>query len=131
MNTNSEPAVSDAFAAALLEPKTAAFASKRLNREWKTMEAMIKIHCRDQHGSSPTLCAECQGLLDYANVRLDRCRFGEEKPTCAQCPVHCYQKARREQIKVVMRYTGPRMVWKHPIMSIRHWLDGFRKAPAV
>lgn len=131
MNTNSEPAVSDAFAAASLEPKTAAFASKRLNREWKTMEAMIKIHCRDQHGSSTTLCAECQELLDYANVRLERCRFGEEKPTCAQCPVHCYQKARREQVKVVMRYAGPRMVWEHPIMSIRHWLDGFRKAPEV
>ena len=47
------------------------------------------------------------------------------------CPVHCYQKARREQVKVVMRYAGPRMVWEHPVMSIRHWLDGFRKAPEV
>lgn len=131
MNTNSEPAVSDAVAAASLEPKAPAFASKRLNREWKTMEAMIKIHCRDQHGSNTTPCAECQGLLDYASVRLERCRFGAEKPTCANCPVHCYQKARREQVKVMMRYAGPRMVLEHPIMSIRHWLDGFRKAPAV
>jgi len=131
MNTNSDPAVSESFAAASLETKAPAFASKRLNREWKTMEAMIKIHCRDLHGSSTTLCSECQELLDYANVRLERCRFGEEKPTCAQCPVHCYQKIRREQVKAVMRYAGPRMVWEHPIMSVRHWLDGFRKAPAV
>jgi hypothetical protein len=31
----------------------------------------------------------------------------------------------------VMRYAGPRMVWKHPVMSLRHWLDGFRKTPAI
>jgi len=31
---------------------------------------------------------------------------------------------------VVMRYAGPRMVWQHPILSLRHWFDGFRKAPA-
>ena len=38
------------------------------------------------------------GLLDYAAIRLERCRFGMEKPVCAKCPVHCYQPARREQI---------------------------------
>ena len=111
--------------------KTVSFSSKRLNREWKTMEAMIQIHCRDNHGSNEALCAECQGLLDYANLRLERCRFGEGKPTCAKCPVHCYQKTRREQVKTVMRYAGPRMLWAHPLMSLRHWLDGFRKAPEV
>ena len=92
------------------------------------MEAMIKIHCRDHHGSRHDALRGMQGLLDYANVRLERCRFGEEKPTCAKCPVHCYQRARREQVKVVMRYAGPRMLWEHPLMSLRHWLDGFRKA---
>jgi hypothetical protein len=110
-------------------PKIVAFANRRLNREWKTMETMMKLYCRDQHGTTAALCAECQGLLNYANVRLDRCRFGEEKPTCAKCPVHCYQRDRREQVKVTMRYAGPHMLWEHPVMSLRHWLDGFRKAP--
>lgn len=131
MKTTVELTTSNALGADALETKTAAFASKRLNREWKTMEAMIKIHCRDHHGASTLLCAECQGLLDYAGVRLERCRFGAEKPTCANCPVHCYQRTRREQVKVVMRYAGPRMVWENPLMSLRHWLDGFGKAPAV
>ncbi|HET7624378.1 MAG TPA: nitrous oxide-stimulated promoter family protein [Verrucomicrobiae bacterium] len=103
--------------------------SKRLEREWKTIAAMIRIYCRDKHGAA--VCADCQSLLDYAGVRLDRCRFGSEKPTCANCPVHCYQPARRDQVKVVMRYAGPRMLWHHPLMSLRHWLDGFRKAPAL
>jgi hypothetical protein len=101
--------------------------SKRLAREWRTIETMIRIYCRDHHEGG--LCPECKGLLDYASVRLDRCRFGAEKPTCAKCPVHCYQKNRREQVKAVMRYAGPRMLWEHPILSLRHWVDGRREAP--
>ena len=68
---------------------------------------------------------------DLAGVRLERCRFGEEKPTCANCPVHCYQRDRREQARVIMRHAGPRMIWEHPLMSLRHWLDGYRKAPQI
>ena len=99
-------------------------ASKRLAREWRTIELMVHIYCRDHHRCE--LCPECKGLLDYASVRLDRCRFGSEKPTCAKCPVHCYQKDRRQQVRGVMRYSGPRMLWEHPLLSIRHWVDGMR-----
>jgi hypothetical protein len=102
-------------------------ASKRLAREGETMAAMVRCYCRDLHGTGAALCPVCQGLLDYAAVRLDRCRFGAEKPTCANCPVHCYQRDRREQMKAVMRHAGPRMLWRHPVLSLRHWLDGFRK----
>jgi hypothetical protein len=107
------------------------FANKQLAREWKTLETTIKIHCRDHHGAKAPPCAECQALLNYAGVRLERCRFGAEKPTCANCPVHCYQRDRRGQVRAVMRHAGPRMVWEHPLMSLRHWLDGFRKAPEI
>ena len=100
------------------------FADKRLAREWQTITAMIRCYCRDHHDTGTTLCTECQGLLDYATARLERCRFGSEKPTCVNCPVHCYQAARREQVRAVMRYAGPRMLWQHPILSLRHWLDG-------
>ena len=103
----------------------------RLAREWKTMSAMVRIYCRDHHHPAEGLCTECRQFLDYAGVRLERCRFGEEKPTCANCPVHCYQRDRREQARVVMRYAGPRMMWEHPIMSLRHWLDGYRQAPRI
>lgn len=106
-------------------------ASPRLAREWKTMTAMIRCYCRDHHHTAQGFCPECQSLLDYAGVRLERCRFGSEKPTCANCPVHCYQRDRREQIKAVMRYAGPRMLWEHPLLSLRHWLDGSRQAPKL
>ncbi len=111
------------------KPAAKAFDSPRLAREWKTVEAMVHLYCCRMHGTA--LCPECQALRDYARLRLERCRFGAEKPTCANCPVHCYQRTRREQVKTMMRYAGPRMLWHHPILSLRHWLDGFRKAPAL
>src|SRR5690349_18477497 len=92
------------------------FTRRRLAREWKTVAAMVHVHCRDHHGSA--LCTECQGLMQYIHLRLERCRFGTEKPTCAKCPVHCYQRDRRDQIKAVMRYAGPRMLWEHPWLSL-------------
>jgi hypothetical protein len=69
--------------------------------------------------------------MNYVSLRLDRCRFGKDKPTCAKCPVHCYQSDRREQIKAVMRYAGPRMMLEHPWLSLWHLLDGwFRRTEA-
>lgn len=114
------------MATTITSPMTAKFTNRRLAREWRTVTAMLHIYCRDKHGGS--LCSECEDLKDYVSVRLDRCRFGEDKPTCAKCPVHCYQRERREQIKVVMRYAGPRMVWEHPWLSLWHMIDGrYRK----
>ena len=119
------------MATARLSEREVIAASSRLQREWKTVAAMVRFYCRDHHDPEANLCPKCQELLDYAGLRLDRCRFGHEKPTCARCPVHCYQKTRREEMKAVMRYAGPRMLWEHPILSLRHWVDGFRKAPQM
>ena len=105
-------------------------ARARLAREWQTMTVMVRIYCRDKHHPDGGLCGDCQQFLEYAGRRLERCRFGPEKPTCARCPVHCYQRDRREQVRAIMRHAGPRMAWEQPLMSLRHWLDGFRRAPA-
>ena len=47
------------------------------------------------------LCPECAALLDYALKRLDSCRFGNGKPSCRKCPVHCYRADMRERIRTV------------------------------
>ncbi|HKI69453.1 MAG TPA: nitrous oxide-stimulated promoter family protein, partial [Verrucomicrobiae bacterium] len=116
-----------AWAAQAPQIKAAEFETDRLKREWKTVSVMIECYCRGLHHSASDLCPECQGLSDYACQRLRHCRFGTEKPTCASCPIRCYQRSRREQVRVVMRYAGPRMVWRHPFLCLRHWLDSFRK----
>ena len=74
----------------------------------------------------PPLCPQCQALLDYAIQRLEHCRFGKDKPSCTRCPVHCYKPAMREQIRQVMRYSGPRMLLHDPILAIGHLWDFLR-----
>jgi len=101
----------------------------RLAREDKTIGVMVRIYCRDVHGTKKGLCDECGGLLKYARARLDKCPFQEGKTTCAKCPVHCYKLAMREQVRTVMRYAGPRMLLRHPILTFYHFSDGRREEP--
>ncbi|MNM54861.1 hypothetical protein D3C76_31220 [compost metagenome] len=115
----------------------------RIRREKTTVALMIALYCRKMHGANgqadlrqpraarveaTSLCAECAELHRYAEQRLDRCRFGEGKTTCLACPVHCYAAIQREQIRRVMAFAGPRMLWHHPILAVRHLLDGQKKA---
>lgn len=104
--------------------------SKRFEREEATLRAMIALYCRDMHHSGVVLCGECAGLLDYALIRLGKCTFGADKPKCSACPVHCYKPAMREQIRDVMRYSGPRMMVRHPVLAIGHVVDGILHPPA-
>lgn len=103
----------------------------RLDREMKTVQAMIQIYCHDQHATRQGLCPGCQELADYARTRLEHCPFGENKSTCANCAVHCYKPAMKDQIRAVMRYAGPRMLYRRPLLAIQHLLDGRKKAPEL
>ena len=93
-------------------------------REKKTIEFMIKIYCNGQHGTKKTLCPQCEHLLKYAEQRVHNCVLKEKKTTCAKCTVHCYKPDMREEIKKVMRYAGPRMIYRHPVLALLHLLDG-------
>jgi hypothetical protein len=102
---------------------------KRLARERLTMSKMIGMYCSSHHDSTGVfLCSACQEFLDYAEARLQKCPYGEDKPTCANCPIHCYKPARRAQAAKIMRFAGPRMLLRHPLLAIAHQLDSFRKA---
>jgi hypothetical protein len=96
----------------------------RLQRERKTIRAMIGLYCRRHHHPAAALCTECQQLTDYALQRIERCPFKENKPTCANCTVHCYKPAMRQQVRQVMRYAGPRMLLYHPFLAVMHFVDG-------
>ena len=85
---------------------------------------MFAIYCRAHHETSGPLCDVCREELDYGLSRLVRCPFHPNKPTCADCKVHCYQPAMREKIKQVMRFAGPRIIWRHPLLAVFHMLDG-------
>jgi len=102
----------------------------RLLRELRTLEKMAAIHCRDRHATAGGLCPECTALMNYAAKRLAVCPFGEDKPVCAKCQVHCYGPVPREQVRTIMRYAGPRMMLRHPWRALGHVLDKRIRAPA-
>lgn len=90
-------------------------------RENKTAGFMIAMYCRNRHGGKG-LCEKCRELAAYAEQRVAKCPFGEDKPACSQCHIHCYKPAMRAQIGEVMRYAGPKMIYRHPILAVRHLL---------
>jgi hypothetical protein len=102
----------------------------RLKREQDTFRCMARIYCSHHHGLvDGGLCGECESLMQYAEKRLEKCPYGSDKPTCANCPIHCYKPAQRERARVIMSYAGPRMTWRHPLRALNHLFDKLRKAP--
>ena len=96
--------------------------SKR-EREKKMVSQMIVLYCRKNHGTKDTLCPECAALNLYARQRSDKCPFMETKTFCSNCNVHCYKPEMREKIRMVMRFSGPRMIFYHPVAAIRHMIE--------
>ena len=92
------------------------------------MAHMVRLYCRNHHARGDRHpCAHCREFLAYARRRLAKCPYGSDKPTCANCPVHCYKPEPREFARAVMRYAGPRMTWRHPLLALLHLLDGRRE----
>ena len=104
--------------------------SRRLRREQRTVEIMIRMYCAAHHrdaadprAAAGEACPACAELAAYSRSRVEACPFAQDKPTCARCPVHCFRPEMREQIRAVMRYSGPRMTLRHPYLALRHLLD--------
>ena len=97
--------------------------SKRIEREKRTVGIMVKMYCDHNHGKYTSLCDDCNELTEFAAERIDRCIFQDDKPVCSECQIHCYRQDMRNKIKTVMRFSGPRMIFLHPIIGIRHLID--------
>ena len=84
---------------------------------------MIELYCR-RHLKIKTeeLPSEYQHLIDYTARRLDHCHFGEKKVACKNCPIHCYAPEEREEIRRIMRWSGPRMILYSPKDVLLHLL---------
>ncbi len=91
-------------------------------REKQVVALMIRLYCKKKHGKKE-LCPECAALMEYAAGRSERCPFMETKTFCSNCKVRCYKPEMREKIRQVMRFSGPRMIFHHPILAIRHLIE--------
>lgn len=105
-------------------------------REKKVVRLMIALYCHGNHSSDrnygshwrhgvkrDSLCSECAELADYADARVAHCPHMETKTFCSNCKTHCYKSEMRERIRTVMRYSGPRMLFHHPVMAVRHLIE--------
>lgn len=94
----------------------------RIENEKAVVAKMIRLYCRHKLGlTEPN--EEYTELLRYAEQRLTRCKFGEQKPACKRCPIHCYRSDMRAKIREVMRWAGPRMIIYDPVAAIKHLLN--------
>ena len=115
--------------------KTEQIQDKR-EREKAMVADMILLYCRKRHktlrklsGLKKTdLCPECSEMEEYAHMRSDKCPFMETKTFCSNCKVHCYRPDMRERIRIVMRFSGPRMLFVHPVAAIRHVIESRRES---
>ena len=99
---------------------------EKREREKRIVTQMIELYCRKKHGGME-LCPECRELAEYARQRSDRCPFMENKTFCSNCKVHCYKIQMRQKIKDVMRFSGPRMIFHHPISAVRHVIESSKE----
>lgn len=104
--------------------------SGALKREATLLRAMFVRYCQDHHGSRDNnLCDECTELLRYSLTRLACCPFGQEKPTCARCKIHCYRAQEKDSVRAIMRYSGPKMMLPHPLLTLEHLIKNHKEAP--
>jgi hypothetical protein len=67
------------------------------------------------------LCPECFALVKESVRHTNRCRHLAYKTFCHHCPTPCYALSVREKIRPIMRYSGPRLVMKHPVLGFQYF----------
>lgn len=92
-------------------------------REKAMVSQMIVLYCKKNHKVKNGLCPDCAALSEYARERSDKCPFMETKTFCSNCRVHCYKPEMRDKIRAVMRFSGPRMIFHHPVAAMRHVIE--------
>lgn len=92
-------------------------------REKSMVLQMISLYCKKKHGVKSGLCADCAELNAYARQCSDNCPFMETKTFCSNCRVHCCKADMREKIREIMRFSGHRMIFRHPMAAIRHVIE--------
>ena len=91
----------------------------KIEREKAVVGRMIELYCKKRLGMAE-VSDEYKALEVYAYKRLDMCKFGNDKPNCKRCPIHCYKPEMREKIRAIMRWVGPRMLIYDHSAAIRH-----------
>lgn len=102
----------------------------KLRVEYKVVYEMIDLYHRKNDRFSD---GEISELKYYVRRKLSSCPHGSSKSCCSYCTIHCYEPRMREQIREIMRFSGPRFIFYRPGKTIKHLLHKssfIRKLPS-
>ena len=99
-----------------------------IGKDIEVLAEFIHIYCQDRHPGAAAFraescgavgrylapvefsyCADCLKLLLHAASKRVICPY-DPKPACKKCETHCYGPGYRERIRIVMRYSGMRLI---------------------
>lgn len=113
-----------------------------VRRDTRIVAGLGQIYCAGHHDRSartalasdavtlgvygrrvPVLCPECAEHIRYAEQRRAHCPK-DPKPFCSHCDTHCYRSDEAEWQRAMMRYAGPRSLFRgYAIPALRHALE--------
>ncbi len=88
-------------------------------QEAHTVACMIQIYCRGRHRKKQ-LCPSCQELLEITRLHLSECPPEDDRPFFSSHTIQCFKPEQREEIEQMLGYSGPRLLWHHPMIAIRY-----------
>ncbi len=103
----------------ILTPEGPLKDNPRLMREFIILSYMIELYCK-RHHQHPTLCNECLTLLAL-------CKRGYEDGFNGT-PATYFDPEQQRQMREVMKWAGPRLFFRHPVLAIRYFLDDLKMA---
>ena len=88
---------------------------------------MIGIYCHGHGHSASGICSDCGSLLRYACGRIESCPCNAaSKPVCGLCRNNCFTTDMYRQFTGIMRYSGSRMMLRHPLLTMAHVWDAVK-----
>ena len=70
-----------------------------------------------------------RGVLFIFRKKTRLLSLRREETRLRKCKIHCYGKGYKERAKEIMAFSGPKLLLKHPILSMRHIMALFREPP--
>lgn len=81
---------------------------------------VIRLMIHLYYKKHPSVDISENRITQYCHDKIDKCPMMKSKTFCSECKVHCYNDVMREHIRMIMRFSGPRMIFYHPILAMKH-----------
>ena len=104
--------------------------STQSEKDLRTLRAIGCMYCKAHHASSVKgphgLCEECTATVAFTHERTKNCPYGHAH-NCQDCTTKCNRGQQQQRVKAMMRYAAPRMLLRHPLMTMDYLSKKLRK----